>query len=452
LSRRVSIIGLGYVGLSTAVCFSHRGFEVYGVDVDRAKLERIMKGDPPFYEKGMAEMLKDSLKNGRLRITDDVRKAVGATDTTFITVGTPSASDGSIDLTFVKAASKGIGHSLVSKIPYHLIVVKSTVAPGTTLGAVREILQETSSKSAGRDFGLAFNPEFLREGSAVEDTFNPDLLILGVSDEKSRKALTSVYREFYRKLPPLLVTTPSNAEIIKYAVNTFRATQLSFLNTLANLCERIADADVYEVISGFSRITKVDPRYLRPGLGFGGSCLPKDLRAFIHILTSKNVNEALLSGALEVNEKQHLRAIEMAKEAVGELAGRQVAVLGLAYKAKTDDVRDSVAVKLVRALLDVGAKVSVYDPRAITSAGKELPPTVRFAGSAVDCIRGADCCIIATEWEEFGRLKPTDFVREMKHAHLIDSKRLFKPSDFVGTGVQYRALGLFNRGLNSSPS
>jgi UDPglucose 6-dehydrogenase len=438
---RVSIVGLGYVGLSTGVCLASRGVEVHGVDVDQAKVRSLRAGVVPFEERGLAALLKSSLKKGFFLPGGDYGEAVENSEITFLTVGTPSLADGSIDLRYLLSAAEGVGRELAKKRAFHHVVVKSTAVPGTTQGPVRSALERFSSKAAGEGFGLAANPEFLREGSAVADTFGPDAIVIGAADKRTRSALISLYKAFYRDLPPVVSTTPANAELIKYASNTFRATQLSFLNTLANLCSGIGGADVDEVARGLSTILKVDPRYLKAGLGFGGSCLPKDLRAIIAYSKRAGSNPALFEAALSVNDAQPAVVVEMTRELVGTLPRKAVAVLGLAFKPNTDDVRESVAVSLVERLLAEGARVTVYDPVAGENARRVLGDRVSYAESPQDCLRGADCCIVATGWPEFAKIGPREFKDLMRNPAVVDSRRILGARALRAQGVKLVVLG-----------
>jgi UDPglucose 6-dehydrogenase len=439
----ISIIGLGYVGLSTAICFADRGFNVVGVEIDHPKIEAIKSGKLPFREKGLDQMLHRVLKRRTLTVTSTYHDPIQSSSVTFITVGTPSREDGSIDLKYVESASLEIGSELAKKKGYHLVIEKSTVIPGTTAGKVKSALEERSQKRAGRDFGLCVNPEFLRESSAIHDTLHPDAIVVGSEDNKSKTALVSLYRRFYGKLPPLIATGLANAELIKYAVNTFRTTQLSFLNTLANICSKVPEANAQEVISGLSTITKIDGRYLRPGFGYGGSCLPKDLRALIAHSRELDVNAKLLEAAREINELQPSRAVEMSQALIGDLKGKNVSVLGLAYKAGTDDARESVAIKVLNALKDAGANVIVYDPSATDNAKKIIGDGISYASDARSCIKGADCCIIATEWDEFKRIKPEVFKTLMRYPAVVDGRQIFDPEIFSASGVKYLSIGRY---------
>ena len=271
----VSIVGLGYVGLSTGVCLASRGIQVQGIDVDQSKLRSIREGRVPFEEKGLEALLKKSVKKGLFLPQSDYGEAIQNSSMTFLTVGTPSRPDGSIELAHLQSASAAVGKELAKKRGYHHVVVKSTAVPGTTQGVVKRALEESSGKKCGEGFGLAANPEFLREGSAVADTFAPDAVVIGALDERTRAALVSLYKRFYGRLPPMVSTSPANAELIKYAVNTFRATQLSFLNTFANLCSGIGGADIDDVAQGFTAIAKADPGTSKRDWVSGGAACPR---------------------------------------------------------------------------------------------------------------------------------------------------------------------------------
>jgi len=437
----VSIVGLGYVGLSTGVCLASRGIQVYGIDVDQAKLRSIREGRVPFEEEGLEALLKSSIKKGLFLPGSDYREAIQNSEISFLTVGTPSKADGSIDLGYLRSACSRVGRELGRKQDFHHVVVKSTAVPGTTQTVVREDLESASRKKCGRDFGLASNPEFLREGSAVKDTMRPDAIVIGAIDKRTESALLSLYKGFYKVMPPVVSTSPANAELIKYGVNTFRATQLSFLNTFANLCSGIEGANVDEVAQGFTAITKADPRYLKAGLGFGGSCLPKDLRALVAYCRQAGVNPDLLEAALNVNEVQPTVAIQMAAKLIGGLAEKKVAVLGLAFKPKTDDVRESVAIRLVEGLLREGAKVAVYDPKAMGNARSVLEQRVTYAGSAQECLKDADCCIVATGWPDFARMGASEFKRLMRNPAVIDGRRTLDAAELRAQGVRCVTIG-----------
>jgi UDPglucose 6-dehydrogenase len=305
---RISVFGLGYVGLTFGVCLASRGFEVTGVDVDKNRVEAVNGGEPPFYEPGLSELLREALGKGFFRATTDARDAVLASDASFICVGTPSAPDGSADLKYVEAAARAVGKALRGKEKWHLVVVRSTVPPGTTGGLVKRALEEESGKRAGEGFGLCANPEFTKEGSAVNDTFNPDRIVIGELDERSGSTLESLYREFHGGNPPPIVRTSLvNAELIKYASNAFLAMKVSFINEIANIAQRVPGADVEVIAKGIGFDKRIGPLFLRAGLGFGGSCFPKDLRALIRFSESVNYEPKILKAVLEVSERQLYR-------------------------------------------------------------------------------------------------------------------------------------------------
>lgn len=440
-SDSVTIIGMGYVGLSTAVCLADKGFKVYGVDIDAKKLSTLRRGIPTIHESGLPEMLQKSIQSGNLTLTDSLDKAVESSFLSFITVGTPSRPDGNMETKYLLAALKGIAQAIRHSKDYHTVVVKSTVLPGTTDRLIRPFLEKATGKKIGRSFGLSVNPEFLREGSAIKDTLQPDALVVGTYEERSKNEVLSLYKRFYDEMPKTIITTPTNAEMIKYAVNSFRGVQLSFLNTLANLATRLEDSDIGEVIEGFSSITKVDQRYLKPGPGFGGSCLPKDMKAMVNILKKKGVDHSLIQSALDVNSSQPVIIIRTIKELVGGISGKKVAVLGLAYKGGTDDIRDSPSIQMVRTLISEGAIVSVYDPAAMQNAKSLLRETVRYAKDEEDCIKGAEVAIIATDWKQFSALDPERVRVMMKIPFIFDTRRILKPTRFYGAKVTLITYG-----------
>jgi UDPglucose 6-dehydrogenase len=434
------MVGLGYVGLTTAACFASRRIRVVGVDVDETRVRKIQKGEPVIRERGLQPLLDNALMAGYLELRSDFEQ-LNETDVSFITVGTPSKPDGSIDTSYVEDAAREIGHSLRSRDDFHLVVVKSTVVPGTTVRRVRPILETESRTKVGDKIGLAVNPEFLYEGSAVRDTYQPEALVVGASDKKSSSLLLLLYRKFYRRLPPTISTTPENAELIKYSINAVRALQVSYVNFLANICSRIEGGEMSDVVAGLARVARLDKRYLGAGLGYGGSCLPKDTKALSAFAESIGVDASLLGSAIKMNGKQAEEAVKMARKLVGDLKGKKVAVLGLAFKAGTDDVRESTAIRVIGALLDEGANVRAYDPEAASNARSILGDKVTYTTSAKECITGTDVCIVTTAWEEFRALKPSQFQRLMKSPAVVDGRRIFDPKHFRARGVPFLRVG-----------
>jgi UDPglucose 6-dehydrogenase/GDP-mannose 6-dehydrogenase len=441
---RISIIGTGYVGLVTGACLAEHGHDVTCVDVDRAKVDAINAGRAPIHEVGLPQLLERNVGK-RLRATADLAAAVRDTEITFIAVGTP-ASEGRIDLGFVTAASEQIGAALAAKSAYHTVVVKSTVVPGTTDGPVRAALERGSGKRAGRDFGLAMNPEFLTEGQAVADFMNPDRIVVGGIDDRSRAALAEVYAGFEKA--PRILTNTRTAEMIKYASNSVLATLISFSNELGRLCSAIGDVDVAEVMKGVHAAAYFTTRdasgaatvapiasFLEAGCGFGGSCLPKDVTALVAHGRSQGVSMPLLTAVLEINRTQPEELLRLVRERIPDLSGVPVTVLGLAFKPDTDDVRESPAFPVVRALRKAGARITAYDPVARPNGHPDLAG-VEIANSLEDAVRGAEVLVHVTRWPEFEQTAA--LLRRLgRDALVVDGRRNLRPSDFE----RYEGIG-----------
>jgi UDPglucose 6-dehydrogenase len=439
----LSVIGIGYVGLCTAVGFASRGYNVIASTHDAEKAGKINNGIPPFHEPNLRKMLEETIQNGRLKcLINQTEKAVVETDLTFDAVGTPSRTDGSIDLQFIETSTNEIGKALNKKNTYHVVVVKSTVVPGTTKDLVKPILEKESKKKCGSDFGLCMNPEFLRQGSAFEDTLNTDRIVIGEHDKKSGDTLENLYKDFYgQNKPPTIRTTLATAELIKYASNSLLATKISFINMIADVCEKIPDADVKTVATAMGLDKRIGPLFLNAGLGYGGSCFPKDVKALIAYSKNLGYNPQLLEAVENVNEAQPLRAVQLCKEQLGPLKGRHIAVLGLAFKPDTDDMREARVIPIINNLIKEGANVTAYDPVAMPVARTIFKTKIRYATSATECLRKADCCIIVTEWDEFKKLKPEDFTENMRQAILIDGRRIYNAEEF-SRKLKFVAIGL----------
>lgn len=400
MTYRISIIGLGYVGIVHAVGFASLGFRVIGYDIDGSKVARLSRGDPVIYEEGLGEALAKVLSNGSLKLTSSVEEAILGSDVTFITVGTPSLQDGSLDLSQVELASRAIGRVLARKKSWHLVVVKSTVPPGTTEGLVARVIEEESGLRAYVDFGLAANPEFLREGSALRDFLKPDRIVIGVRDDRSRDTLLEVYKGIDA---PKIVTTPSVAEMAKLASNVFLAVRISLVNEIGNVCKALG-IDSYEVMRIVGLDHRIGPYYLRGGLGFGGSCLPKDLRGFIRLAGRLGVEARISKAALEVNDEQPRRAVRLLEKHLGDLRGRRIGVLGLAFKPGTDDIRESRALDVIEVLLERGAEVYAHDPRALAKVRERLEGKVKLIENPQELLDIVEAVVIATEWPEYENL------------------------------------------------
>jgi len=438
----ISIVGTGYVGLCTAIGFASKGYKVTASTHDPEKVALINKGIPPFYEPNLQKSLRKAVEEGHLKCTLNREEAILNTDITFIAVGTPSKPDGSINLRFIESSAQEIGEALKKKKTYHLIVVKSTVVPETTKNVVKPAIEKRAGKHCGVDLGLCMNPEFLREGSALYDTLRPDRIIIGEYDKKSGDVLEALYRDFYEeKMPPIIRTNLPNAELIKYANNAFLATKISFINQIANICEEIPEADVTVVAQGIGLDKRIGRLFLNAGWGYGGSCLPKDVKALIAFSKGLGYNPTLFNAAEDVNNTQPYRAVKLVKKKLGDLQGKRIAILGLAFKPNTDDIREATSIKIINQLLKEGANIIAYDPAATNNAKKIFRDGIEYAPSAIKCIGSADCCIIATEWEEFKELKPEDFSKHMRNPVVIDGRRIYDTNEFKDK-VKFAAIGL----------
>ncbi|MDW5548938.1 UDP-glucose/GDP-mannose dehydrogenase family protein [Methanosarcina sp.] len=424
---KISVIGSGYVGSVTAACFAEVGHEVVCVDIDKKKMDQINAGISPIYEEGLEELLQ-KYAGKSLTATTDYEYAITNTDISFICVGTPSAEDGSIDLSIVRAATASIGAVLAKKEGYHVVVVKSTVVPETTEKFVLPILEEISGKIAGKDFGVAMNPEFLREGKAVYDFMHPDKIVVGAIDKKSGDLVSELYRTFKCEVTH---TSLSTAEMIKYANNSLLATKISFANEIGNICKRL-NVDTYEVMEAVGKDSRISPRFLNSGAGFGGSCFPKDVKALIGKAKEIGYSPDLLESVIAVNEKQPILMTEILQRKIGSLAGKKIAVLGLAFKNDTDDIRESRAIPVIAELLRLGAEISAYDPMA-TENMKRIFPTIEYSEKAKDALKSADACLVMTEWDEFNQLD-SEF-EGMKEKIVIDGRRIIKAKNIDCEGL-----------------
>lgn len=432
---RISIVGTGYVGLCTGLVFAEHGHEVTFVDVDSRKLEAVREGRAPFYEPGVDELL-GRIKD-RIETTDDLAAAVRATEFTFLCVGTPQGTDGAIDLTYIRQAARQVGEALQDDPRGHVVVVKSTVVPGTARDVVLPEVQKASGLAPDRDFHVVSNPEFLKEGTALEDALKPDRIVVGAAtDEAAQKALG-----LYDELPGERIAVPtSTAEMIKYAANAFLAIKIAFSNEMANVSERLG-IDWYDVARGIGPDPRIGPLFLRAGAGFGGSCFPKDVAAIAHVAEQKGAPSGLLAAALAQNETQPRVAVKLLEEELGGLKGKRVALLGLAFKADTDDVRETRALPMWRALVEAGAHVVCHDPRGADNFRK-LAPDAEIAPAIEDALRGADGALVQTEWREYRDLAPATFKELMRAPVVVDGRRTYEPSAMREAGIRYRAIGL----------
>jgi UDPglucose 6-dehydrogenase len=405
----LSVIGTGYVGLVTGACFAKLGHHVTCVDIDQEKIRKINNGVSPIYEEGLDSLLltyKD-----KIAATTDYSSALQKSDITFLCVGTPSLKNGNIDLTFIKESTKQIAAVLKNKNSYHLVVVKSTVLPGTTQNIVLPLLEQYSGKKVGTDIGLAMNPEFLKEGVAIKDFLEPDRIVIGSYDEKSKTTLRELYQNFSC---PLVETSLSAAEMIKYASNAFLATKISFINEIGNLCKKLG-IDTYDVATGIGLDKRIGRSFLDSGIGWGGSCFPKDVDALIAWAKEIKEDARIIKSARDVNTDQPLRLMEILKKHVPKLKGKTIGVLGLAFKPNTDDVRESRVTPIIKELLKNGAHVKAYDPQAMDKF-KQLYPQIEYCSKASEVLN-SDAILITTKWKEFTTL-------DYREKIVIDGRRV----------------------------
>jgi UDPglucose 6-dehydrogenase len=442
---RISVIGTGYVGLVSGACFAEIGHDCVCVDIDASKVERINRGQPPIHENGLEALLKRHVGT-RLRATTDLRAAVLESSITFIAVGTPF--DGTrIDLSYVREAARQIGEALRDKASFHTVVVKSTVVPGTTDDVVTVELARASGKRAGVDFGVGMNPEFLTEGVAVDDFMRPDRIVIGGTDARAIAMQREVYAAF--RETPTLETNNKTAEMIKYTSNSVLATMISFANEIGNLCDALGGVDVADVMQGVhlaryftstladgQRVKAPISSFLWAGCGYGGSCLPKDTKALSAHGVAHGQAMPLLDAVIATNLAQPARMLALLQRHFSNLSGLRVAVLGLAFKEDTDDMRESPAIPIVRQLVEQGALVTAYDPIAADAARKVLPDGVRYAASLEQALQGADAAMLVTRWDEFQRV-PALLKGRADAPVLIDGRRVLAPA----TVPRYEGVG-----------
>ncbi|MBI4175967.1 MAG: UDP-glucose/GDP-mannose dehydrogenase family protein [Candidatus Aenigmarchaeota archaeon] len=412
----IAVIGTGYVGLCSGVGLAAKGHKVTCIGRDKEKIGMINRGIPPIYEEGLEGMMRTLLASGHLSATDDMN-SVSRSEATFICVGTPSGGDGRIDLVQLESAARQLGSVLRDMSGYHVFVVKSTVVPGTT-ERVAAILEEASGKKAGRDFGVCMNPEFLREGKALPDFLSPDRIVIGELDRKSGDALVEIYSPFNA---PLIRTNLRTAEMIKYASNSLLATKISFSNELGNICKKLG-IDVYEVMKGVGMDSRISPRFLEAGIGFGGSCFPKDVSALKSLAEDIGYDPQVLASVLDTNRRQKLEIVRQLEDRLGTLKGKRVALLGLAFKGDTDDIREAPSLDIIKALLEKDAHVRAYDPQAMGNV-KNIFPGIEYCKDARHALEGSDACLLLTEWEEFKGLTDSDF-RLMRGSIIIEGRRI----------------------------
>lgn len=430
--RKIIIIGTGYVGLVSGACFADLGQQVICIDKDEEKIEKLKRGIIPIYEPGLEDLVKKNIKEKRLFFSSDLGKSIQKAAILFICVGTPSQKDGRADLSYIKDVAQEIGKNI--KGP-KIIVAKSTVPMGTC----RELVSKIISQYWKGSFEVVSNPEFLREGTAVSDFLNPDRIVIGANNPRTGKALLNLYKKIDC---PKLVTTLESAEMIKYASNAFLATKISFINEIANLCEK-ANADVEEVALGIGLDKRIGRHFLKPGIGYGGSCLPKDVKALHHLAGANGYNFKLLKSAIEINNYQKKRIVEKIKDVFSpsNLQNKNIAVLGLAFKENTDDVRDSAAVDIVKRLQRLGAEIKTFDPEAMENAKMMLNSRIKFYDSPYEAVKNSELLVIATEWEQFKKLDWKKIKSLLNKPIIVDGRNLLDPIKMEKLGFRYIGVG-----------
>jgi UDPglucose 6-dehydrogenase len=429
----ICVVGSGYVGLVTGACLADFGMNVVGVDKDAAKVEALSRGKVPIYEPGLETLVQKNMEEGRLRFSTDLGPAIEEAQAVFIAVGTPPKSDGSADLTFIREVATSIAQHLNG---YKVIVTKSTVPIGT--GRMIEAIVREGAGSKHR-FAVASNPEFLREGSAIEDFMHPDRVVIGTTDPRAAELMRDVYSPLAAADVPFIITGVETAELIKYASNGFLATKISFINEVAQICEAWG-ANVEVVAKGMGLDTRIGPKFLSAGPGFGGSCFPKDTRAVAQIARDQGQRFRIIEAVLEVNEATQKRMTEKIERALDGVAGKTVAVLGLSFKPNTDDIRDSPALPIVQGLLDGGAIVRAFDPEAMDGC-RPLFPTATFCDNAYEAAEGADALVIATEWNQFRKLELDRLHQLLSQPLVIDLRNLYEPEKMAAAGFRYVSIG-----------
>jgi UDPglucose 6-dehydrogenase len=440
--RRVGILGAGYMGLATGVAFAHQGFRVFAYDVNPRVRRELAAGRSPYHEKGLGALVRQESRRGRFVVLDRVEDLAERAEVVFVCLPTPSKTGGRIDLAPLRAGVAELGRALRPVTGYRVVVVKSTVVPGTTQGVVEPLLRRSSGKSA-RDLGVVFNPEFLSEGRMVHDTLHPQRIVLGASDPRAVRWLVALYRGFDA---PVFELSPSAAELVKYASNAFLALKVSFANEIGRLTERL-DGNVDAVMDAVGADPRIGTEFLRAGPGFGGSCFRKDLRAMVARADELGVRFRSGENALAINADQMVHAIDLVRRTAGTLRNRTVTVLGVAFKPGTDDVRESRALPLVKALLDGGARVRLHDPEALSNFRRELgrvpgvSSRVTFCPSVEGALRGADLAVLQTDWPQYRRW-PARWTRRMRTPTLVDLRREISPAARARAGLRVVALGV----------
>ena len=429
----IAVIGTGYVGLVTGACFAEFGVEVTCVDVDEKKIEGLKNNIMPIYEPGLDTIVEKNVKAGRLHFTTDIKSAVEQALVVFLAVGTPPKADGSPDMSYYQQAAKDIAGAMNG---YKVLVTKSTVPVGTGKW-LREFVNENLVTKT--NFGVASNPEFLREGAAIDDFMRPDRVVVGSNEEDAIAIMKDLYRPLYLIETPIVITSLEAAELIKYAANAFLATKITFINEIANLCDAIG-CDVHDVARGMGMDNRIGRKFLHPGPGYGGSCFPKDTRAFTKVGDKYGVETSVVDAVIEANEFQRQAMIPKIEKLVGDLNGKRIGVLGLSFKPETDDMRESPATDIIKELQKRGATIRAFDPVAMDEAKHSLPD-IEYATDEYDALKDADALLIVTEWNQFRALDMNKVKNLLKSPKIADLRNIYEPKDMRELGFEYVGVG-----------
>ncbi len=434
---KIGVVGLGFVGLSLSSVLASKGYNVFGIDIDKEKCDIINNGKSPFFEPGLEKILNLGLKK-KLIISNNI-SLIKNCDMIFVTVGTPQKSNGSIELSMIKNAVSDIGNILSKNKKNSIVIIKSTVIPGTLQNVILPILEKKSGKKAGKEFGLLSNPEFLQESSAISDTKYPHVIVLGGHKTKYMKKAKEFFHNLHPNVP-IIETNHQTAEMIKYANNSFLATKISFINQLANICQNIPGANIDDV----SKTIGLDPRigslFLNAGPGYGGSCLPKDVKAIMNFSSEIGVSSIFLNAVEKSNQQQIDNIIKLIEKNCGNLKGKNITILGLAFKPKTDDIRDSISLKIIGKLLKKQAKIKVHDPMAIENVKKKFKNKISYTNSISDALKDSYCGVIMTAWPEYSKITNKN-LKKMEKRIIIDSRRILKNKNL---DCVYNAIGIGN--------
>jgi UDPglucose 6-dehydrogenase len=429
----ICIIGTGYVGLVTGACLAEFGMNLICVDNDRSKIELLQQGKVTIHEPGLEDLVAKNMREGRLSFSTSIEEGVKSSLVIFIAVGTPSDADGSADLKFVEEVAKEIARSIDG---YKVVVVKSTVPVGTCR-RLKQLIKDHQARPT--PFDVVSNPEFQREGSAVEDFMRPDRVTIGAESEQAIAIMKDIYSALYLIETPFVITSLETAEMVKYASNSFLATKISFINEIANLCERVG-ADVHHVARAMGLDGRIGKKFLHPGPGYGGSCFPKDTRALSRMAQERGYSFKIIEAVIKVNDEQKKRMIGKITEKVGNLQGKTIGILGLSFKPNTNDIRESSSMVIIQGLLDLGAKVKVFDPAAMEET-KAIFPDIGYGKDAYDVARGSDALVLATEWNQFRRLDLQRIKGLLKTPVFVDLRNVYDPDQMKRLGFHYSGVG-----------